>query len=644
MAVIDNSQSRNRVIQGVIIGIFVIFFIRLFYLQVIDDTYKQIADDRGLRKQQVDPDRGQILDRNGKLIVYNEPSYKLMVVPAQVGVIDTARFCEILGIDKAYFIRKMKDAIFLNSRVKESVFMSQISAEDFGRIEEYLYEFKGFYPAISPVRKYTYPCAAHLLGYVAEVDSNDIKKSNGYYRNADMIGKSGVEKSYEYLLRGQKGYRNVVIDRFGREVGPLNNGEEDVAPIAGKNLTLTIDIELQQYAEQLLANKRGALVAIEPSTGEILALVSTPSYDPNMLVGSARTKNFAKLALNKENPLNNRALSGYYPPGSTFKPVMAAISMDIGSLTADQGYSCPGGYVMSGHKVDCHNHPYASNVELGIGHSCNAYFCYAFKYFMEAHDTPVEGMQDFKDHLGMWGIGTRTGVDLPNERNGNVPDPEDYDKVYGKGRWKASNCVTLGIGQDKLIVTPLQSANSMAIIANGGYFYTPHVLKYADDADTVLAKFLVRRETGIADSIFPYVQHGMAGAVNFGTARIAQVDSIQVCGKTGTAENPHGKSHSWFSCFAPEKNPQIAVAIIVENAGWGASYAAPIASLVVEKYVNGKISEKRKALEERMMKAVLIDTPLDLPPVQPIQNLPVDSNKNKQEQQPVQAAVLPKKE
>lgn len=644
MAVIDNSQSRNRVIQGVIIGIFVIFFIRLFYLQVIDDTYKQIADDRGLRKQQVDPDRGQILDRNGKLIVYNEPSYKLMVVPAQVGVIDTARFCEILGIDKAYFVRKMKDAIFLNSRVKESVFMSQISAEDFGRIEEYLYEFKGFYPAISPVRKYTYPCAAHLLGYVAEVDSNDIKKSNGYYRNADMIGKSGVEKSYEYLLRGQKGYRNVVIDRFGREVGPLNNGEEDVAPIAGKNLTLTIDIELQQYAEQLLANKRGALVAIEPSTGEILALVSTPSYDPNMLVGSARTKNFAKLALNKENPLNNRALSGYYPPGSTFKPVMAAISMDIGSLTADQGYSCPGGYVMSGHKVDCHNHPYASNVELGIGHSCNAYFCYAFKYFMEAHDTPVEGMQDFKDHLGMWGIGTRTGVDLPNERNGNVPDPEDYDKVYGKGRWKASNCVTLGIGQDKLIVTPLQSANSMAIIANGGYFYTPHVLKYADNADTVLAKFLVRRETGIADSIFPYVQHGMAGAVNFGTARIAQVDSIQVCGKTGTAENPHGKSHSWFSCFAPEKNPQIAVAIIVENAGWGASYAAPIASLVVEKYVNGKISEKRKALEERMMKAVLIDTPLDLPPVQPIQNLPVDSNKNKQEQQPVQAAVLPKKE
>ena len=630
MAIIDNTKSRSYVIQGIIVGIFVVYLIRLFYLQIIDDTYKQIADDRGIRKEQVDPDRGQIFDRTGKLIVYNEPSYKLMVVPSQVEKIDTIRFCEIIGIDKEQFIKKMKDAKSF-SRVRESVFLSQISAEEFGRIEEYLYEFKGFYTAISPVRKYAYPSAAHLLGYVAEVDSNDIKKSNGYYRNADVIGKSGVEKSYENLLRGQKGYKNIVIDRFGRDVGRLNNGSEDIAPVAGKNLTLTIDIELQTYAEQLMANKRGALVAIEPSTGEILALVSTPSYDPNMLVGSARTKNFAKLALNKENPLNNRALSGYYPPGSTFKPVMAALGMDIGSLTSDQGYSCPGGYVMSGHKVNCHNHPYASNVELGIGHSCNAYFCYTFRYFMEAHDSPEEGMRDFNEHLALWGIGTKTGVDLP--------DAEDYDKVYGKGRWKASNCVTLGIGQDKLIITPLQSANSMAIIANGGFFFTPHVLKYAEDADTILNKFKTRRETGIPDSIFPFVQHGMAGAVNFGTAKIAKVDSIQVCGKTGTAENPHGKDHSWFSCFAPEKNPKIAVAIIIENGGWGASYAAPIASLVVEKYVNRTISEKRKPLEERMMKAVLIDAPELLP--QPEQKTPVDSNKQKIT---AQAAILPKKQ
>lgn len=633
MAVIENLKPRSYIIQGLFIAIFVLFILRLFYLQVIDDTYKQIADDRGIRKEQVDPDRGQIFDRNGKLIVYNEPSYKLMVVPSQVKDIDTMRFCEIMGIEKEYFIKKMNEAR-RSSMMRESVFLAQISAQEFGSIQEYLYQFKGFYPTISPVRKYAYPNAAHLLGYVAEVDSNDIKKSDGYYRNADMIGKTGVEKSYEALLRGQKGYKNIVIDRFGREVGPLNDGSEDVAPVAGKNITLTIDIELQAYAEQLLANKRGALVAIEPSTGEILALVSSPGYDPNMLVGSARTKNFAKLVFDKEKPLTNRALNGYYPPGSTFKPVMAALGLDAGTLTPNTGYNCPRGYVMSGHTVACHNHPYPANVELGIGHSCNAYFCYTFRYFIEnAHATPAEGLRDFKEKLGRWGIGTRTGVDLPNERNGNVPDPEDYDKIYGKGRWKASNCVTLGIGQDQLILTPLQSANSMAVIANNGFFYTPHVFKYADNSDTIINKFRVKHETGMSDTIFPYIKRGMAGAVNFGTAKVAHIDSIQVCGKTGTAENPHGKSHSWFSCFAPEENPQIAVAIIVENAGWGASYAAPIASLVVEKYINGKIAESRKPLEERMMKSDLIHAGAGIP------DAPSDTTKT---QQLDQAAILPK--
>lgn len=634
MAVIENLKPRSYVIQGIVAAVFIIYLIRLFYLQIIDDTYKQIADDRGIRKEQVDPDRGQIFDRNGKLIVYNEPSYRLMVVPGQVKKIDTARFCEIFGVDKPYFIKKMDEAKRF-SRVRESVFLSQISAEDFGRMEEYLYEFEGFYTAITPVRKYSYPAAGHLLGYIAEVDSADIRKSDGYYRNADMIGKTGVEKSYEKLLRGTKGFHNIVIDRFGRPVAPLNNGSEDIQPVAGKNLILTIDIELQHYAEQLLAGKRGALVAIEPSTGEILALVSSPSYDPNMLSGTNRNKNFASLALNKENPLNNRALSGYYPPGSTFKPVMAALGLQRGSLTPTTGYSCPGGYVMSGHTVDCHNHPYASNVELGIGHSCNAYFCYTFRYFIEDHNTPAEGMQDFKDQLSKWGIGTKTGVDLPNERNGNVPGPADYDKIYGKNRWKASNAVTLGIGQDRLIVTPLQSANSMATIANGGWFISPHVLKYADGEDSLMQALQTKHFTGIADSIFKYIRHGMAGAVNFGTAKVAQVDSFQVCGKTGTAENPHGRSHSWFSCFAPEENPKIAIAIIVENGGWGATYAAPIASLVAEKYINGFIAERRKPLEERMMNASLIEHPL--PPLQP-------KNKGDKPQQIQETAMLPKQE
>ncbi len=638
MAVIENTKPRSYIIQGLIVAIFLIFIIRLFYLQIVDSTYKQIADDRGIRREQVDPDRGQIFDRNGKLIVYNEPSYKLMVVPSQVKAMDTDRFCKVVGVDKAYFVKKMAEAKRY-SRMRESVFVSQISAEQFGRIEEYLYEFKGFYSSISPVRKYVYPAAAQLLGYIAEVDSNDIKKSNGYYRNSDIIGKTGVEKSYEKLLRGEKGYKNIVIDRFGREVGPLNNGSEDKAPVAGKNITLTIDIDLQVYAEKLLANKKGALVAIEPSTGEILAIVSSPNYDPNLLVGSERAKNFGNLLMNEELPLNNRALSGYYPPGSTFKPVMASIAMDIGSLLPSDGFACHGGYAMGGHTVDCHNHPYAGNVELGIANSCNSYFCFTFKYFMEHnHATPSAGLLDFNEHLALWGIGTRTGIDLPNERNGNVPDPEDYDKIYGKNRWKASNCVTLGIGQDQLIVTPLQSSNSMSVIANSGFFYTPHVLKFADDEDSLLQTFKIKHETGISDSIFAYVQRGMAGAVNFGTAKVARLDSIQVCGKTGTAENPHGKSHSWFSCYAPQINPQIAVAVIVENAGFGATFAAPIASLVIEKYLNGNIAERRKYLEQKMFDTNLIQSPK--PAAEPE---PKDSDKENTTPI-VQAAILPNKQ
>lgn len=634
MAILENTKPRSYLIQGIITAIFIVFIIQLFYLQVIDDTYKQIAEDRGIRKVQIDPDRGQIFDRNGKLIVYNEPSYKLMVVPSKVKDLDTALFCAVMGIDMDFFLKKMKEVRNYSS-VRESVFLSQISAEEFSRMEEYMYEFNGFYPAISPVRKYTYGTAAHLLGYVAEVDSADIRKSNNYYRNSDPIGKSGIEKSYELLLRGQKGYKNIVVDRFNREVGPLNNGSEDVAPVAGKNITLTIDIELQNYAEQLFANKRGALVAIEPSTGEILALVSSPTYDPNLLVGSTRAQNFRVLSLDEEKPLNNRALSGYYPPGSTFKPVMAALGMDNGSLTADQGYSCGGGYVMSGHTVNCHGHPYAGSVELGIGHSCNAYFCHVFRHFIdENHSSPSDGLQDFNDHLALWGIGKRTGIDLPSERNGNVPDPEDYDKIYGKGRWKSSNCVTLGIGQDQLIVTPLQSANSMAIIANKGFYFTPHLIKDVKGNDTVLAKFQVKHDVGIADTIFNYIIKGMAGAVNFGTARIAKIDSVQVCGKTGTAENPHGKDHSWFSCFAPMENPRIAVAVIVENSGFGATYAAPIASLVMEKYLNGKIAENRKYLEQRMMEADLINRKTTPQP-----ELPKDSASAKPI---IQAAILPK--
>lgn len=613
MSVIENiGKSKSYLIRALIVAIFLIYIIRLCYLQVINDDYKELAADRAFRKVTIYPDRGPMYDRNGKLIVYNQPNYDLMVITHQMKNFDTIAFCELTGIDKISFEKQMKKirqkpgfASYL-----PSVFMSNLSGEDAGRIQEMLYKYPGFFTQIRTVRKYNYAAAAQLLGYVTEVDSSDIKNNNGYYKSGDYIGKSGIEKSYEKLLRGDNGFKYMVVDASNRIVGSLGNGDNDKKAIAGKTLTLGIDIDLQVYAEQLMQNKRGAIVAIEPSTGEILCLVSSPNYDPNLLTGSNRTKNYVTLVLDPQRPLNNRALSGYYPPGSTFKPVMAALGMNAGSLVASQGYSCPGGYVMSGHTVNCHGHPYPANVILGIGNSCNAYFCHVFKHYMEDnYSNPSAGLQGYKSDLAKWGIGVRTGIDLPNERAGNVPDPEDYDKIYGKGRWRASSCVTLGIGQDQMILTPLQVANAMAIIANGGFFYTPHVLKYAENEDSIMNSFKIKHETGFNDTIWHYIQEGMAGAVNFGTAKIARIDSIQVCGKTGTAENPHGKDHSWFACFAPQDNPKIAIGIIVENSGFGATYAAPIASLMIEKYLKGTISEKRKPLEERMFKADLISEP-----------------------------------
>jgi penicillin-binding protein 2 len=621
----DIGKSKSYLIQAIIISVFVIYIARLLYLQVINNDYKELAANRAYRKVTIYPDRGAMYDRNGKLIVSNQPSYDIMVVTQEIKQLDTAGFCSLVGIDLETFIKTMK-------KVKQrqgyapwlpSVFMTNLSSTEIGRIEELLYKYPGFFSQIRAVRKYEYAAAAQLLGYVTEVDSNDIKNNAGYYKSGDYIGKSGIEKSYEKLLRGVNGYKYMVVDAKGNIIGSLGGGDNDTKAIAGKTLTLSIDIELQQYAEQLMQNKRGAVVAIEPATGEILCLVSSPSYDPNMLTGSQRTINFSKLVLDPQRPLNNRALSGYYPPGSTFKPVMAALGMQAGTLKAEQGYSCPGGYVMSGHTVNCHGHPYAGSVELGVGHSCNAYFCHVFKHYIEdAHRTPSEGLIAYKNDLALFGIGVKTGVDLPNERSGNVPDPEDYDKIYGLGKWRASSCVTLGIGQDQMILTPLQVCNAMALIANGGYYYTPHVLKYAEDEDSLLQTFNRKHETGFNDTIWQFIQHGMAGAVNFGTARIAKLDGIQICGKTGTAENPHGKDHSWFACFAPEENPRIAIAIIVENSGFGATYAAPIASLMVEKYITGSISDKRKYLEEKMMKADLIQDPKRKP-------LPTDSSATK---------------
>ncbi|MBK7107724.1 MAG: penicillin-binding protein 2 [Chitinophagales bacterium] len=606
MTGIDSWKNRRIVIQILIISVFMIYIIRLLYLQVINKDYAELAKDRAYRKVTVYPDRGPMYDRTGKLIVFNEPIYNLMVIPYQVKQMDTMRFCELMQIDKEAFITKLQDAKKYSS-LHASVFISQISAEDFGKIEEFLYEFKGFFPEIRTVRKYPYPTAAHVLGYVTEVDSNDIKRSNGYYKPGDYIGKSGVEKYYEELLRGQRGYKNMVVDAYNRIVGSLGQGENDLPVVAGKTLTLTLDIELQQYAELLMQNKRGAIVAIEPSTGEILAMVSSPSYDPNMLVGSKRTKNYASLVFDPMRPLNNRALTGYYPPGSQYKPLMALVALQEGTLTPDQGYGCGGGYRMAGHTVGCHNHPFPANVIMSIQHSCNAYYCYVLKHFIDDNNaTTAEGLVKLNVYLASFGIGVKTGVDLPGEKSGNIPDPEDYDKIYGKNRWRSSNFITLGIGQDQMIVTPLQNANMMAAIANGGYWYAPHVLKYADGEDSILNALHLVHQTMVDKQYFDLVTEGLSMVVKAGTARVAQIDSIEVCGKTGTAENPHGKDHSQFSGFAPRNNPKIAIAVLVENSGFGATWAAPIASLLMEYYLKREINPKRKYLEDRLINADLI--------------------------------------
>lgn len=604
----QQTQQSNKawVVRGIITLVFLAFIFQLLWMQVINDDYSELAKDRTVRKVTVYPDRGQVFDRNGKLIVKNEPIYNLMVIPSQVREMDTAKFCGLLGIDKAYFEEKLAKAKKFSS-LHASVFYPTITGEEYARIEEMMYQFPGFFPEIRTVRGYPYASAAHLLGYVAEVDSGDIARSEGYYKSGDYIGKSGLEKSYEWLLRGQKGYRHMVVDAHNRLVGQLGEGSLDQPAIAGKNVKLTIDIELQQFAEKLMQGKRGAVVAIEPATGEILCLVSSPGYDPNLLSGSQRTKNFGRLVMDESRPLNNRALTGYYPPGSQFKAVMSLVGLQAGTLTENQGYPCGGGYRMSGHTVGCHGHATPTNVIMGLQHSCNAYYCYVLRHYIDDQQgSTADNLALLKEQLASFGIGVKTGIDLPGEKPGNVPDPEDYDKIYGKGRWRSSNFITLGIGQDQMIVTPLQNANMMANIANRGYYIAPHVMKEVPGEDSLM-KVLSERHYAVVDrQYYDPVVEGLSMVVKAGTARIARIEGIEVCGKTGTAENPHGKDHSQFSGFAPRENPKIAVAVLVENSGFGSTWAAPISSLVMEYYINRTISPSRKYLLERMLSTNLI--------------------------------------
>ena len=603
-------SERKYVIIAIVAFLGIVYTFRLFYLQIIDESLKLDAKNQAFRYQTQYPPRGYIFDRNGKLLVFNDAAYDLMVLPKQVKDIDTTTLCKIIGIDIESFGRRMKKAIEKpNSPRKPSIFEKQISAETYAALQEKLYRFKGFFVQSRTLRKYPYPTSAHLLGYVGEVD-DAVTLVNPYYKSGDYIGISGIEKAYEEELRGKKGVKIMMVDVHNREKGSFMNGVFDTISIPGKGLTCTLDRELQRYGEQLMQNKIGSIVAIEPGTGEILALVTSPTYDPNLLVGRERSKNYAKLALDTLGvPLFNRALMATYPPGSTFKLIDALIAQNEQVLTPETRYPCAGGYPPGGGKPKCHHHASPLALYESISHSCNSYYSYVFKSIIDnkKYNSTVEGFESWRNYALSFGVGRKLNSDLPNELKGSLPTVKYYDKVFGKGSWKSSTVLSLGIGQAELGITPLQNANVVSTIANRGFYYIPHIVKAInkDPDHPKLKRFKEKNYTLVTDTAyFNNVVKGMAFTVESGTAAAVKLKDIVMCAKTGTAQNPHGDDHSVFVAFAPKDNPKIAIAVLVENAGFGAAWAAPIASLMVEKYLRGYIT--RPEMEKKMLEGNLM--------------------------------------
>ncbi len=602
----DRFSNRRYFVIALVLVAAVILIIRLFYIQVIDKTYRTSAANNVLRYETQYPARGLIYDRNNQLMVYNQAAYDLMVIPAQTEAFDTARFNEILGITMADFRNRMKTATEYSRRAP-SAFMKMISYESYGLLQEELYRFPGFYPQTRTLRKYTKPLAAHLLGYVGEVDDKLIAKEK-YYKSGDYIGVSGIEKSYEQYLRGRKGVKISLVDVHNNIKGSYADGRYDTVSVPGTNLVSTIDLYLQEYGEKLMKGKTGSIVAIEPSTGEILSLVTSPAYDPSLLVGRIRSDNFAKLQADTLNPLFDRALMASYPPGSTFKIMNGLIGLQEGVIKPSSTFGCSMGYHAGSLTVGCHSHRSPLNLADAVMISCNAWFCNAFRNILENKEyvSVQEAYDHWRNYLIAFGFGNKLGIDLPNELTGYIPPRSYYDKYYGKDRWKALTVISLAIGQGEIGTTPLQMANMSAIIANRGYFYVPHVIKKIGEEGTPASPYTRQYTTGIQQVNFDAVIEGMEGAVNGGagaTATRAALDSIIICGKTGTAQNPHGKDHSIFVAFAPKDNPKIAIAVFVENAGFGSTFAAPIASLMIERYLNGDI--KRKYLEDYVLNMVI---------------------------------------
>jgi len=599
----DDRRPVILIIVIVLVGLTLL--VKLFMIQVADDSFLRRAERNAIQRIVDHPYRGLIYDRNNNLMVFNNPVFDLMVIPREFAVKDTAQFCELFGIEKEVLIENY-NAAKQYSWVKPSSLIKQISNEEFARIQDYLIDYPGLFVMTRSVRAYPQPSAAHALGYIGEINPDQLESDTlNYYSQGDYIGHTGLESFYEKELRGRKGVKYKMVNVRGVDKGSFKNGELDTASIAGTNIQSTIDLELQAYGEKLMEGKRGSVVAIEPKTGEILAMISAPVYDPGLLSGSKFGENFGLLTQDLDKPLYNRPLMALYPPGSIFKIVQSLIGLQDGVLNPNTTYAC------NRSLVACHNHPSPTNLFGAIRNSCNPYYHQAFRQMINKGvssntyiDTQI-GLDQWREAAMKFGLGVRLGVDMKGEKSGSIPGSALYNRIYGEGRWRYSTIYSLSIGQGELLVTPLQMANLSAIFANKGYYYPPHLIKAIDGDNTRIPEhYRTRMDVGVDAHHFDMVQDAMAEAL-YGTATRAIIKDIVVAGKTGTAQNPQGEDHSVFIAFAPKDDPKIAIAVYVENAGWGGRAAASTASLMIEKYLKGAV--ERTALEEYVLAGKFLD-------------------------------------
>lgn len=605
--------GRSMVIIAMVVVVALAYIVRLVHLQLLSDEYERSADRNAQYKKIIYPERGLIYDRHGQVMVYNSVYYDLMVTTREMKELDTLSFCKSLDITREDFEKRMKN--LRNRRLNPGyssytpqLFMSQLSAEQCAPLQEQLFNYPGFSLQRRSLRSYAQPIASHALGYVGEVNSRDLENDD-YYAAGDYGGRSGVERMYEKDLRGEKGYELYLRDVHGRIKGSYANGHRDLAPVSGKDLNLSLDADLQAYAEALMQNKRGAVVAIEPASGEILCYVSAPTYDPALLVGNQSSSHYKALGSSPYNIFLNRPIQSFYPPGSTFKPLQGLILMQEGIINEHTKYACQQGYYFAGMKLGCHAHESPMALSPAISTSCNAYFAAAYRALIDApqYDSPQTAMKVWREHVASFGFGSRLGLDLPYEQSGFIPDADFYDKRYGKRGWKGATVISNSIGQGEILATPMQIANFCATIANRGWYYTPHMVKSIEGKE-IDEKYRTKHQVSIDSVHFDAIVEGMRGAVtaSYGTARGVAIPGIEVCGKTGTAQNA-GVDHSIFMCFAPKENPQIAMLVFIENGGFGATWAVPMASLLLEQYLKGGIADNRRWMESRLLNANLME-------------------------------------